>query len=97
MEEKEMSLFELRVGCLGKRKRWCGCIFRVVSLNAPPHPPPHPPKNVVSSFRGIEASKSKIHWGMVSSGKIIILQGVGHPISCLQGMLRKWRPHLRLI
>ena len=25
----------------------------------------------------------KIHWGMVLLGKIMILQGVGHPISCL--------------
>ena len=48
----------------------------------PPHP--HPPlKKVISSSRGYRPQNQKIHWGMVLLGKIMILQGVGHQISCL--------------
>ena len=49
----------------------------------PPNPPPLPLKKVISSFRGYRPRNQKIHWGMVLLGKIMILQGVGHPISCL--------------
>ena len=42
-----------------------------------------PPQKVISSFRGCGPQNQKIHWGMVLLGKIMILQGVGHPISCL--------------
>ena len=48
-----------------------------------PPPPPTPVKKVISSFRGWRPRNQKIHWGMVLLGKIMILQGVGHPISCL--------------
>ena len=53
-------------------------------LTPPPTPPPPPPhKKVISRFRGYKPQNQKIHWGMVLLGKIMILQGVGHQISCL--------------
>ena len=45
-------------------------------------PPPPPGKKVISSFRGYRPQNSKIHWDLLL-GKIMILQGVGQPISCL--------------
>ena len=47
---------------------------------------PHPsPLNCDTQFQGDRGLKiKKIHWGIVSSGKIMILQGVRHPISCLR-------------
>ena len=42
-----------------------------------------PPPQIDIQFQGIEASESEIHWGILLLGKILILQGVGHPISCL--------------
>ena len=66
-------------------RRWC-------DSDMPPHclepserklltPPPL--KKVMSSLRGQRPQNQKIRWGMVLLGKIMILQGVGHPISCL--------------
>ena len=46
-------------------------------------PPNPPPKKWYPVSGGCRPQNQKIHWGIVLSGKIMILQGVGHPISCL--------------
>ena len=44
---------------------------------------PNPPPKCSIQFQGDRGLKRKIHWGIVLSGKTMILQEVGHPISCL--------------
>ena len=74
-----------------------GCDTNI--LTPPPHHTPPPPlKKVLSSFRGWRPQNQKIHWVMVLMGKIMILQGVGHQISCLVVCYANIRrPRLRLI
>ena len=52
----------------------------------PTHPTPtHPTslKKVISSFRRYRSQNQKTRRGIVLLGKVMILQGVGHQISCL--------------
>ena len=46
----------------------------------PPPPHPHPPKKGYPATGG---QKRKIHWGIIFSPKMMILQGVGHPVPYL--------------
>ena len=45
---------------------------------------PTPLKKNDIQFQGIEASVFKNHWGIILLGKIMILEKIGHPISCLR-------------
>ena len=42
-----------------------------------------PPKKGVPGYGGLKGSKTKIHWGIIFSPKMMILQGVGHPVPYL--------------
>ena len=59
-----------------------------VVLNPSSNPSNHklltpPPKQWYPVSGGERSQIQKIHWGIVLLGKIMILQGVGHPMSCL--------------
>ena len=56
-----------------------------------PPTPPTPPKKGYPSTGGQRGQKRKIHWGIIFSPKMMILQGVGHPIPYL-GVLYKNNP-----
>ena len=44
---------------------------------------PPPPKKGVPGYGGLKGSKRKIHWGVIFSPKMMILQGVGHVVPYL--------------
>ena len=46
-------------------------------------PPTHPPKKGYPGTGGYRGQKRKIHWGIIFSPKMMILQGVGHPVPYL--------------
>ena len=53
-------------------------------LTPPRHPPyPHPPPKGVPGYVGLRGQKRKIHRGIIFSPKMMILQGVGHPVPYL--------------
>ena len=64
-----------------------------------PPPPPTPPQKGVPGYGGLKGSKTKNHWGIIFSPKMMILQGVGHPVPYLGVSYANdpWRTHLRLI
>ena len=47
-------------------------------------PPRHPPQKGVPGYGGLKGSETKnFHWGIIFSPKMMILQGVGHPVPYL--------------
>ena len=55
----------------------------VLTPPPPPPTPPPPPQKGVPGYGGLKGSKQKIHWGIIFSPKMMILQGVGHPVPYL--------------
>ena len=52
-------------------------------VGAPP-PPPRPPKKAGGGRGGWRSQNRKFHWGIVLSPKMMILQGVKHPLSYVE-------------
>ena len=46
-------------------------------------PPDTPPQKGYPGTGGQRGQKRKIHWGIIFSPKMMILQGVGHPVPYL--------------
>ena len=55
------------------------------SFDPPPprHPPHPPPQKGVPGYGGVKGSKTKNSLGIIFSPKMMILQGVGHPVPYL--------------